>query len=163
MIKKLINLLLIENKSLNTEVCSSNSILPGKAGNSKCVFLLIEEINREINNEMKIYMSIFNKINEIFEIINLLSLLKPTRYNNYNDWIKIGLCLFSIDKEYLFLWDKWSQKSAKYTTGYCDKIWKSFKLKNSNLSIDLLHEQAFSDNPNKYIQMFGNRNELWLD
>jgi len=146
MINKLITLFLLENKSLND--CSRTS-------------LLIKELNNEISNQIKLYENVLSKFKQIFEIINLLSLINSARCDNYDDWIKVGICLHNIDINYLLLWDKWSSQSSKYKVKYCEKVWKSFKMKNIN-SLDILHEMAFNDNPNKYIKIYGDM-ALWLD
>lgn len=84
------------------------------------------------------------------DVTTLLSLLSQHRCDDYIDWIKIGRCLYNIDKDYLFLWDNWSQKSNKYTVGVCDKKWKLFGLINDDFSIGTLLYYASIDSPEKF-------------
>jgi P4 family phage/plasmid primase-like protien len=80
----------------------------------------------------------------------LVNMLIDKRNENYNDWLNIGICLFNLNKQYLHIWKKWSQKSDKYEEGACDKKWKSFKKDKNGLKIGSLLLWAKQDNPIKY-------------
>ena len=54
-----------------------------------------------------------------------LKLLEYIDPDDYSDWLQVGQALkhegLSVD-----VWDSWSQKSAKYRSGECDRKWRSF-------------------------------------
>ena len=54
-----------------------------------------------------------------------LKLLEYIDPDDYSDWLQVGQALkhegLSVD-----VWDNWSQKSAKYRSGECDRKWRSF-------------------------------------
>ena len=57
----------------------------------------------------------------------LLPYLDP---EGYSDWIMVGQCLhhqFNGDYEALELFDRWSERSDKYTIGGCQNKWNSFR------------------------------------
>jgi P4 family phage/plasmid primase-like protien len=77
----------------------------------------------------------------------LVNMLSNERYENYADWIAVGMCLYNINKNYMIIWDKWSQKSDKYEHGSCETKWKSFKKKEKEgLKIGSLLLWAKKDN-----------------
>jgi P4 family phage/plasmid primase-like protien len=84
------------------------------------------------------------------EIEYLIELLSRDRCDNYDDWIKIGMILYNIDKDYKYLWKKWSKKSDKYESGCCDENWKGFKKVKNGLSIGTLLLYCKEDNREKY-------------
>jgi P4 family phage/plasmid primase-like protien len=84
------------------------------------------------------------------EIEYLIELLSTKRCDNYDDWIKIGMILYNIDKDYKYLWKKWSKKSDKYESGCCDENWKGFKKVKNGLSIGTLLLYCKEDNREKY-------------
>ena len=57
----------------------------------------------------------------------LLPYLDP---DGYSDWIMVGQCLhhqFGGDYEALELFDRWSERSTKYSIGVCQAKWNSFR------------------------------------
>jgi P4 family phage/plasmid primase-like protien len=84
------------------------------------------------------------------EIEYLIELLSPRRCDNYDDWIKVGMILYNIDKDYKYLWKKWSKKSVKYESGCCDENWKGFKKVKNGVSIGTLLLYCKEDNRVKY-------------
>lgn len=86
-------------------------------------------------------------IDDIDRVTNLLSM---NRCNNYNDWVSAGMCLFNINKMYLLIWLKWSQKCEKYNNGDCGEKWKSFNKTKDGIKIGSLLLWAKMDNQEEY-------------
>jgi hypothetical protein len=84
------------------------------------------------------------------DIENIVDMLSIKRCDNYSDWIAVGICLYNINKYYMGIWIKWSQKSDKYDEGSCEKKWSSFKKEKEGLKIGSLLLWAKMDNPNQY-------------
>lgn len=85
------------------------------------------------------------------DIEYLLSLLSSERSDNYDEWIKVGMCLYNIDKKNLILWQKWSKRNKKYKQGECEQKWKTFlKNKDTGLKIGSLLLWCRNDNPIEY-------------
>lgn len=59
--------------------------------------------------------------------LSYLEALNPYRADDYDNWLAVGMALHSVSDSLLTEWDKWSQQSAKYKPGCCEKKWKSFK------------------------------------
>jgi P4 family phage/plasmid primase-like protien len=81
------------------------------------------------------------------EVEQLVAMLSSFRANARNDWLAVGSSLHSIDESLLPIWDKFSQLSAKYQPGECEKMWYDFKPGNT---IRSLHYWARIDNPEQY-------------
>jgi len=58
--------------------------------------------------------------------IGLLNALKPERVNDYDQWLAVGMSLYSLGPDGLAAWDSWSQKSEKYERGKCAQKWATF-------------------------------------
>ena len=85
------------------------------------------------------------------DIEYLLTMLSDDRLNNYDEWIKVGMCLHNINKMYLLLWKKWSQKSNKYEKNTCEIKWKTFaKNKETGLKIGSLLKWCSDDDSDNY-------------
>jgi P4 family phage/plasmid primase-like protien len=80
----------------------------------------------------------------------LIDLLSVKRCDNYDNWITLGMILYNIDKEYKYVWRKWSKKSSKYEDGVCEEKWKSFKKNKDGVSIGTLLLWCKEDNKEKY-------------
>lgn len=59
-------------------------------------------------------------------IAALLAQLAPWRADDYNEWIRIGMALYSYSPSLLAEWDWWSQQSSKYQPGECTRKWATF-------------------------------------
>ena len=104
-----------------------------------------KDIDIEYNNIEKVYNSGDNeKIRYI-----LLNILNNDRADNYNDWINIGICLFNINRNYLYLWEEFSKRSYKYKKDECKKRWKTFKKNENGLNIGSLYYYSMIDNKEK--------------
>jgi hypothetical protein len=114
-----------------------------KINNNIKLTIIKMDMDMDINNDYKLNYT----INDI-EI--LLNMLVESRCENYNEWISVGLCLFNIDRQYLYIWRKWSQKSDKYENGSCESKWKSFKKDKDGLKIGSLLLWAKFDNTEQY-------------
>ncbi len=63
--------------------------------------------------------------------LSYLDSLSSFRADDYDEWLKVGMALHSVDDSLLNDWDKWSQQSAKYEPGDCEKKWRSFSSEKS--------------------------------
>lgn len=53
--------------------------------------------------------------------------------DSYQDWINVGMSLYTLGDSGLILWDQWSQKSSKYVDGDCEEKWDTFSVKEIGL------------------------------
>jgi P4 family phage/plasmid primase-like protien len=85
---------------------------------------------------------------EIEEIIEALS---KKRADEYASWINVGMCLYNINKDYIYIWKKFSKKcNEKYDKNACEEKWKSFKKNKNGLKIGSLLLWCKEDNEAKY-------------
>lgn len=90
-----------------------------------------------------------NKDAEVARI--LIKMLSTERSENYDSWIKVGYCLYNIDRTLLNEWIDFSKKSkAKFKKGECEKLWKKMKSGQNLLTIRSLHLWAREDNYLEY-------------
>ena len=92
--------------------------------------------------------------NDIEYLTNML-LLK--RCDKYDDWLNVGMCLHNINKDYLYIWRLWSQKSAKYEIDVCEQKWKTFKKVPEGLKIGSLLLWCKTDNKDMYEEFIQKR------
>ena len=93
-------------------ILPKESILPKKS------ILPKESINNDIDEDTCTLTK-----QEILDLVLIID-----KYD-YDIWIKVGMCLFNIDKNYLDIWIEWSKKDIeKFNNGECDKKWNGFKL-----------------------------------
>jgi P4 family phage/plasmid primase-like protien len=110
-----------------------------------------------INNRRKI-----NVVNssDMQEIKSLVSILSEERAHNHETWVRVGWCLYNIDKANLLDdWIKFSAKSPKEkiksiehgrSAERCMTLWNEMKRQDSGLGIGSLHRWAKEDNPKEY-------------
>jgi hypothetical protein len=55
-----------------------------------------------------------------------LNALKKERADNYQQWLEVGMSLFSLGQAGLIAWDTWSKQSDKYEPGACAQKWVTF-------------------------------------
>jgi hypothetical protein len=60
------------------------------------------------------------------EAICALNALKRDRADNYQQWLEVGMSLFSLGQPGLIAWDSWSKQSEKYEPGACAQKWATF-------------------------------------
>lgn len=95
-------------------------------------------------------------------IINLVNILKIQRADNYTSWMEVGWCLHNIDPYTLCdVWTMFSQRSAKYKTGECERLWDN--MRNSGLGAGSLHKWAKEDDPEKYQDIINNSVSKLID
>lgn len=120
---------------------------------------LIQQLNKKIikKNNKKIDESML--VDEMKDINDCLKLLSSDRCDNYDDWLKIGINLYCISSDdlYLQIWDTWSKQNDKYEVNKCDKKWKTFSEypNDPDKSIAVLKSWARKDNPDLYSDRFG--------
>lgn len=71
------------------------------------------------------------------QIIELLSHLPQEYCDDYSKWNKVGMTLFSINEDYLHIYDEWSKKSNKYKSNGTKSQWEWYK-KSKNFDKSLL-------------------------
>lgn len=55
-----------------------------------------------------------------------LNMLSKARANDYDQWLKVGMALYSLGHDGLLLWDTWSKQSTNYEPGICAQKWGAF-------------------------------------
>ena len=58
--------------------------------------------------------------------LSYLNSLSSFRADDYDQWLSVGMALHSVDDSLLDEWDRWSNQSAKYKAGDCERKWRSF-------------------------------------
>jgi len=58
--------------------------------------------------------------------ISALNALKKERADNYQQWLEVGMSLYSLGQPGLIAWDSWSKQSEKYESGACAQKWATF-------------------------------------
>lgn len=101
----------------------------------------------------KVQSSVLAEITKVrcedYDLIKaLVECLNSDRVETYDKWLDVGFCLYNIDEDLLELWDEFSQKSCKYTSGECEKFW--YKMSKKNFTIGSLKYWAKQDNPKSY-------------
>jgi len=83
------------------------------------------------------------------QAIQAVALLSPARADNRESWVKVGMALHAVDPGLLPYWITFSQQSAKFKPGECEKLWKGFKPDKSNsLGLGSLIHWAREDSGN---------------
>jgi len=75
-----------------------------------------------------------------------LDRLAQWRCDEYESWIEVGMALSQLGDVGLALWDLWSQGSAKYEPGVCQKKWGTFR-PGEGLTMGSLAYWTEHDNP----------------
>jgi P4 family phage/plasmid primase-like protien len=101
----------------------------------------------------KVQSSVINEIMKVkcedYDLIkSLVECLNKDRAEAYDKWLDVGFCLYNISDDLLELWDTFSQKSDKYISGECDKLWS--KMEARSFSIGSLKYWAKLDSPKNY-------------
>ncbi len=58
--------------------------------------------------------------------LSALNALKQERVDDYQQWLEVGMSLYSLGQEGLVAWDQWSKQSGKYEKGTCAQKWQTF-------------------------------------
>ena len=66
------------------------------------------------------------KWNDVDFALSYLNAVSSYRADDYDEWLNVGMALHSVDDSLLGSWDKWSNQSAKYKPGECERKWRSF-------------------------------------
>lgn len=105
---------------------------------------------------------------QLQEINALVNILDHYRRDDYNEWIRVGLCLHSIEpsERLLRVWDAFSSSSPKYSPGITLQKWNSFSSSSASaaaaaaasedfpiLTLASLHAWAKHDNPDAYARL----------
>lgn len=120
---------------------------------------IIEKIDNEIEKKMEEKIEIYEHDDKFSEedIEHIVLSLSIKRCDNYNDWLNVGMCLYNLSKEYLYIWRKWSKKSKKYEEEICEEKWKSFKKNKKGLKIGSLLMWCKEDNEVEYTKFMENK------
>jgi P4 family phage/plasmid primase-like protien len=78
------------------------------------------------------------------------NMLSSKRADSYDSWIRVGWALRNIDHRLLKSWTAFSQKSAKYTEGECEKYWHHMKRESGGLTFGSLRRWAQLDDPEAF-------------
>lgn len=84
------------------------------------------------------------KAQHIIRIKKALDRIPSYMCDEYSDWLSIGMALYSLGNDGLFLWREWSKKSSKYTEGICEEKWETFKP--NQISLGTIFYKARSQN-----------------
>ncbi|ADO67528.1 putative VV D5-type primase/helicase [Cafeteria roenbergensis virus] len=78
---------------------------------------------------------------------HLIKMLSVDRASNYEDWIRVGYCLYNIDRTLLNEWINFSKLCpSKFKKGECENLWKKMKSGQNMYTIRSLHRWAKEDN-----------------
>ncbi len=85
------------------------------------------KINVELGTAGSLNVNVSN-----INLEEILFQLPSDYYDDYDKWIKVGMCLSSLDTKdsgsiYFELWDRWSRQSGKYDGKIMIKTWEGFK------------------------------------
>lgn len=110
----------------------------------------LKPIKNNILNDMELSDSnetLNNDINyDETDIVSWVNMLGKNRYQ-YSDWLNVGICLYNMNQQYLYIWDNWSKKNSKYQEGICEEKWSTFTKKNNGLNIGSLVLWIKEDSP----------------
>ena len=126
-----------------------------------------EKIKTRLQNKKKGKELNYSNISreEINDIYELVSMLSDERADNFEEWIRVGWALHNRDPnsdDLLNIWDDFSQRSAKYEPGCCEKAWMS-EMKDNGLNIGSLYFWASLDNPDKYKDFYSRQTRTFID
>lgn len=102
---------------------------------------------------------------EIQDIYELVSMLSDDRADDFEDWIRVGWALHNREPDsddLLNIWDDFSQRSAKYEPGCCEKAWTN-EMKDNGLNIGSLYFWASQDSPEKYKEFYSRQTRTFMD
>lgn len=103
-------------------------------------------------------------------IEKLVMMLDSKRVDDYKMWIKLGICLKSINMIYFIIWKEKSKQSSKYEEGECERVWKTLPC--GQMTEGSLRCWAKEDNPQEYRKLqeerietliYNSRNETHFD
>ena len=110
-----------------------------------------------VNNRRKVNVINSSDMQEIKSLVNILS---EERAHNHETWVRVGWCLYNIDKNNLLdSWILFSSKSPKHkikssehgrSPERCMVLWNEMKKQDSGLGIGSLHRWAKEDNAKEY-------------
>lgn len=84
------------------------------------------------------------------DLSRLIDILDKSRSNDYKNWLEIGMCLYNINTNSLYIWDKWSENSDKYIPNVCEQKWNTFKKDKNGLHIGSLLLWCKTDNESDF-------------
>jgi P4 family phage/plasmid primase-like protien len=94
----------------------------------------------------------FDTISDKFKYYEkMVQLLSSERAESYETWIRVGWCLHNIDRELLYLWKDFSQKSDNYDEEACDDLWQD--MDEEGLGFRSLVHWAKIDDPEGYREL----------
>lgn len=87
------------------------------------------------------------------EDAHLMDMIDSRRADDFNEWMDVGWTLFNIGQGHekaLDMWIEFSQQSAKFQEGECEKLWEKMELRGKTIAS--LFAMAKADDPDAYNQ-----------
>lgn len=111
----------------------------------------IEKKYQQVSHNLNNMITLPNLSQEVETAKILVKMLSKERASNYEDWIRVGYCLYNIDRILINEWIEFSKLcSSKFKKGECEKLWKKMKSGQNMLTIRSLHRWAKEDNYLEY-------------
>lgn len=97
-------------------------------------FMPVQEVAKPITTGQVVSDNPLSQTQRLQMLEKALPLLNQERCENYDIWIKVGMALKEFGLVGFRLWDKWSQKSTKYSSAITSEKWGTFN-EESGISI----------------------------
>jgi len=119
------------------------------------------------NTELVVYEQKINTCNDIIlntgkytddNIDFFVNNLSNARCGDYEQWLNVGICLYNINNQYLYIWKKWSKQSDNYEEDICSVKWNTFKFNKDGLKIGSLLKWFKDDNKDIYSKFINDIN-----
>lgn len=110
----------------------------------------LKRVRRRVINKKRSVDDVLKDIKTIKDG-EIMEMLSEDRANEYHTWMDVGWTLFNVGEghdETLNMWIRFSQKSAKYVPGECERLWNTMTLRDKTIAS--LFAMAKVDNPSLY-------------
>ena len=113
------------------------------------------------NNKKILTKNIFDE--NYKKIIDLLEIIKDDN-KEYNNWLKIGIGLYTTDtsEKMMLIWYEWSCINYNCSYEEIEKKWNSFNIREKSITIGTIRKQAKDKNYDLYIEWYNKyyKNEI---
>lgn len=107
----------------------------------------IEKKYQKVSHKLTGSLSLPSQTDEMIIARILVKMLSKERASNYDDWIRVGYCLYNIDRTLLNEWIEFSKLCpSKFKKGECESKWRRMRTGQNMLTIRSLHRWARDDN-----------------